>query len=161
MLNLIEKMLNFNGMDSSDFSVATHHNSIYGSSVTSTLGSDQTSCQIGASFGENANYISKPMQVVHSASALSDNKSEFGVHCGTSNYIGTENVKRFSVNNLLKLANCGVDRVIGKNISYFTAVLFYNSILTVQIVSIIWSLNVVLLTWLLTVYQSDFVKNDL
>lgn len=119
MLNLIEKMLNFNGMDNSDFSVAGHHNSIYGSSVTSTLGSDQTSCQIGASFSENANYISKPMQVVHSASALSDNKSEFGVHCGASNYIGSENVKRFSVNNLLKLANCGVDRANGMNNSIF------------------------------------------
>lgn len=114
MLNLIEKMLNFNGMDGSDFSAAGHHNSIYGNSVTSTLGSDQTSCQIGTSFSENASYISKPMQVVHSASVLSDSKSEFGVHCGgASNYIGSENVKRFSVNNLLKLANCGVDRVNG------------------------------------------------
>lgn len=113
MLNLIEKMLNFNGMDSSDFSVAGPHNSIYGSSVTTALGGDQTSCQIGASFTENASYISKPMQVVHSASALVDNKSEYGVHCGASNYIGSENVKRFSVNNLLKLANCGVDRVNG------------------------------------------------
>lgn len=116
MLNLIEKMLNFNGMDSSDFSVAGHHNSIYGSSATSTLGSEQQPCQqIGTSFSDNANYISKPMQVIHSASALLDNKSEFGVHCGASNYIGSENVKRFSVNNLLKLANCGVDRVNGND----------------------------------------------
>ncbi len=114
MLNLIEKMLNFNGMDS-DFSVAGHHNSIYGNSVTSTpLGSDQTSCQIGTNYPEHANYIGKSMQGVHSASALLDNKSEYGVHCGASNYIGSENVKRFSVNNLLKLANCGVDRVNGK-----------------------------------------------
>lgn len=123
MLNLIEKMLNFNGMDSSEFSVASHHNSIYGSSITSALGSDQTTsssslCQIGTSFSENhTNYASgKAMQVVHSsgASGLSDNKSEFGVHCGVNGYIGSENVKRFSVNNLLKLANCGVDRVNGK-----------------------------------------------
>lgn len=116
MLNLIEKMLNFNGMDSSsDFSVAGHQNSIYGNSVTSTLNGDQTSCQIGANFTEHANYISnKPMQV---ASALSENKNEFGVHCGANNYTGSENVKRFSVNNLLKLANCGVDRVIGMILS--------------------------------------------
>lgn len=114
MLNLIEKMLNFNGMDSSDFSVAGHHSSIYGNSVTSTLGSDQSSCQIGNNFSENAGFISKPMQVCHGASVLSDNKSEFGVHCGNgNNYIGSENVKRFSVNNLLKLATCGGDRVNG------------------------------------------------
>lgn len=119
-------MLNFNGHENTDFAGHHHNNSIFGQQ------SQSSPCQIFSSFpaAPNGSYAQRS---VHNGAAVSgvaggggggvsivNNKNEFGavIHnpvTGNGTYNGSENVKRFSVNNLLKLANCGggIERVNG------------------------------------------------
>lgn len=109
-------MLNFNGHENTDFAGHHHNNSIFGQQ------SQSNTCQIFPAFPASSN-VSYAQRSMHNGASVSggagvsivNNKTDFGavIHNGT--YNGSENVKRFSVNNLLKLANCGggVERVNG------------------------------------------------
>lgn len=114
-------MLNFNGHENTDFTGHQHNNSNFG---------QQSTCQIFSSFpvAPNGSYTQRS---IHNGASVSgsggsvgvsvvNNKTDFGavIHnsvTGNGTYNGSENVKRFSVNNLLKLANCGggIERVNG------------------------------------------------
>lgn len=118
-------MLNFNGHENTDFAGHHHNNSIFGQQ------SQSSSCQIFSSFpaaSSNGSYAQRSMHNganvsgggVGVTASVVNNKTEFGavIHnpvTGNGTYNGSENVKRFSVNNLLKLASCGggVERVNG------------------------------------------------